>query len=197
MNYKNLSPVQWNIKYLFQKHKISIIQMICLGIYYTFAKNLPGSPFPGAWFGQKMRHFLANKIFTQCGSHVRINKGACFGTGVYISIGDNSSIGADSWVANDTVIGNDVMMAPCVTILSSSHKFDSVDLPMRQQGALPSKRVTIGDDVWIGTQAILLPGVSIGNHSIIGAGSVVTKNVPDWAIVAGNPARLIRYRKTV
>ena len=94
-----------------------------------------------------------------------------------------------------TIIGNDVMMAPEVIILSGSHKFDRTDIPMREQGAPPKKTVQIGDDVWIGTRSIILPGVTIGSHSIIGAGSVVTKDVPEWAIVAGNPANLIRYRK--
>ena len=56
-------------------------------------------------------------------------------------------------------------------------------------------QVTIGDDVWIGTRAIILPGVTIGNGVIIGAGAVVTKDVPDYAIVGGVPARVIRFRK--
>ncbi len=66
---------------------------------------------------------------------------------------------------------------------------------MRGQGFSEEKAVVIGDDVWIGGRVIILPGVHVGSHSIIGAGAVVTKDVPEWAIVAGNPAIVKKYRK--
>ena len=65
---------------------------------------------------------------------------------------------------------------------------------MGRQGTVV-KEVSIGDDVWIGMRSIIMPGVRIGNGVVIGAGAVVTKNVPDFAIVGGVPARIIRYRK--
>ena len=65
---------------------------------------------------------------------------------------------------------------------------------MNQQGFEPEQVMHIGDDVWIGTNVIILPGVNIGSHCIIGAGAVVTKDVPDYAIVGGVPAKVIRYR---
>jgi len=68
------------------------------------------------------------------------------------------------------------------------HAFDRTDIPINQQGATEIQPVTIGDDVWIGQRAIIKPGVTVGNHAIIGAGSIVTKDVPEWAIVAGNRA---------
>ena len=66
---------------------------------------------------------------------------------------------------------------------------------MMEQGFSEEKEVIIGDDVWIGSDVTILPGVKIGNHSIIGACSVVTKDVPEYAIVAGNPAKVKKYRK--
>ena len=111
-----------------------------------------------------------------------------------MKIGDYSSLNRDCWIANDTTIGDDVMMGPEVIILSGSHNFSQHHIPMREQGAPPRLPVTIGNDVWIGTRSIILPGVKVGNHAIIGAGSVITKDVPDWGIVGGNPADLIRYR---
>ena len=65
---------------------------------------------------------------------------------------------------------------------------------MCQQGFSDSKPVRIGDDVWIGMRVTILPGVTVGSHCIIGAGAVVTKDVPDYAIVGGNPARILRTR---
>ena len=65
---------------------------------------------------------------------------------------------------------------------------------IRNQGRTEIKPVIIGDDVWIGARAIIMPGIVIGRGAVIGAGSVVTKNVDEYAVVAGNPARVIKYR---
>jgi len=127
------------------------------------------------------------------GKNVNIEHGADFGSGRHIEIGDNSGLGVRCWIGA-AVIGNDVMIGPDVVVLSASHKFDRTDIPMCQQGGEPLRPVYIGDDVWIGTWAIILPGRKIGKGAIIGAGAVVTKDVPEYAIVGGNPARVIRYR---
>ena len=85
------------------------------------------------------------------------------------------------------------MMGPDVMIFTQNHKNDRLDIPMMLQTD-PKRPVVIGDDVWIAARAIILPGVTIGKGSIIGAGAVVTKDVPEYAVVGGNPARVIRYR---
>jgi len=103
--------------------------------------------------------------------------------GGFVSIASNVVIGGGrhpmEWVAMSPVFyeGRDSVKAKF-----STHKRD------------PVKRVIVGNDVWIGRSAILLPGVEVGNGAVIGAGSVVTKSVPAYGVVAGNPARLIRYR---
>jgi maltose O-acetyltransferase len=191
----HLTPVQETPFSLAAKHRLSLGKVLCIGLYYGIARYLPDSPFPGAWIGQWFRRLLVKRIFARCGNHVRINYGACFGTGANVWLGENSSIAANAWIGNDTRIGDDVMMAPDVIILSNSHNFDRTDIPMREQGAPPPRPVTIGDDVWIGTRVIILPGVTVGSHAILGAGAVVAKDVPEWAIVVGNPARIIRFRK--
>ena len=86
------------------------------------------------------------------------------------------------------------MMGPEVVILSFNHDFSDIGKPMRLQGKAQEKPVVIGNDVWIGTRAIILPGVRIGDGAIIGAGSIVTHDVDPYAIVAGNPAKTIRFR---
>lgn len=169
---------------------------MALFVYYVFAKNLPGPPTPFGSVGQWVRAGLARAIFLEMGRNVRVHQNVHFGSGAKLRIGDNSALAPDCWVASDTTIGNDVMMAPEVTILSSTHGTASTDVPMRLQPQPPKRPVVIGDDVWLGTRIIILPGVRIGSHSIIGAGSVVTKDVPEYAIVAGNPARVIRDRRS-
>lgn len=71
---------------------------------------------------------------------------------------------------------------------------DSVKAKFSTHARAPAERVVVGHDVWIGRSAIVLPGVEIGNGAVVGAGAVVTKPVPPYAVVAGNPARLVRYR---
>jgi len=112
-----------------------------------------------------------------------------------LEIGDNSGLGLNCQACGPIRIGNNVMIGPDVIILTARHRFDKLDVPMCQQGDLPSEPVNIADDVWIGTRVIILPGVSIGKGAILGAGAIVTKDVPEFAIAGGNPARVIRYRQ--
>lgn len=91
-------------------------------------------------------------------------------------------------------IGDDCMIGFENVILTSTHRSESVDIPMRDQG-MYSAPVTIGDDVWTGCRVVILPGVTIGDHAIVAAGSVVTHDVAAWAIVGGVPAKQIRDRR--
>ena len=175
-----------NVISIIKRQQISTSKILYLGFYYAIAKNLV--------LGTQLRSFLAARIFKKFGKDVKVNKGVNFGSGLKVEIGDYSSLNINCWLGNDTVIGNDVMMGPEIIIISGSHNFERTDISMREQGAPPRRAVVIGNDVWIGTRSIILPGVNIGSHSIIGAGSVVTKDVPEWAIVAGNPAKIIRFR---
>ncbi|NLK11099.1 MAG: maltose O-acetyltransferase [Staphylococcus equorum] len=95
---------------------------------------------------------------------------------------------------NHVVIGENVMMGPYCYIYTTNHAFDRIDIPMIEQGYAKPKKVVIGNDVWIGSRVTILPGVTVGNGVIIGASSVVTHDIPDYVIVAGNPAKIIRYR---
>lgn len=87
------------------------------------------------------------------------------------------------------------MMGPECVILTENHRFDSIDVPMIEQGYTGQEPVTIDDDVWIGRRVIILPGVHIHQGAIIGAGAVVTKDVQPFSVVAGNPARIIKMRE--
>ena len=169
-------------------------RILALIVYYGGAQYLPTHPMPGWRFGYWVRMKLVSLIFLKCGKDVIIKSRAYFGTGEGVIIGDRSQLGRNIKAESDLKVGDDVVMGPDVVILSSSHAFDSVDFPVNKQGGRPRRPVTIGNDVWIGTRVIILPGIQVGDHAIIGAGSVVTKNVPPLAIVAGNPAKVIRFR---
>ena len=170
------------------------VRLLALVVYYGFAQFLPTQPVPGWRFASWLRRVLANRIFYSCGQGVVIKSRAYFGTGAFLVIGDRSQLGVNCKVESDLVMGSDVVMGPDVVIMSSAHAFERTDIPINQQGNLPRKPVVIGNDVWIGTRVIILPGVNIGDQAVIGAGAVVTKNVPPRAIVVGNPARIVRYR---
>ena len=111
-----------------------------------------------------------------------------------IIIGERFYCNVGTHICGDVRIGDDVLIGPKVIVWSKDHDYRALEIPINRQGHVKSK-ITIGNDVWIGAGAIILKGVQIGDHSIIAAGSVVTKSVPDNAIVAGNPATVMKYRK--
>lgn len=165
-----------------------------LGVYYLIAYHMPRSERPFSFGAKKLRGFLAKKLFLKTGSNINVEKGVFFGSGEEISIGDYSGIGVNAKISGEITIGNNVMMGPEVMIYTSNHNYKRLDIPMIEQGNSDAEEVVIGDDVWVGARVIILPGVNIGKGCIIAAGSVVTKDVPEYAIVGGNPAKIIKMR---
>ncbi len=163
-------------------------------LYHYVAKKMPISCYPGGKLGTVLRRYCCKRLFKNCGKNVNIEKGADFLFGDTVEIGDNSGIGIDAWIRAELVIGSNVMMGPQVIIYGRYHNHDSTSLPMMMQGMGKYEAVRIEDDVWIGARAILLKGITIGKGSIIAAGSVVTKDVPPYTIVGGNPAKVIKRR---
>lgn len=172
-------------------------RILCFLVYKLFLVWLPStnnSFFVSKWI-RKLRSGIACGCFDKHGKNINVEKKADFGKGDGIIIGDNSGLGVNCSVRGPLEIGSNVMMGPEVRIMTSKHSTSRTDIPMNQQGHLPKQKVIIGDDVWIGARVIILPGLSIGSGSIIGAGAVVTKDVPEYAIVAGVPAKVIKFRK--
>lgn len=161
-------------------------------LYRGFAMHLPISDSRINIFQKKLRGFCGKLILENCGENVNIEKGAMFSTEV--SLGDYSGIGINAQINGKCTIGKYVMMGPNCTVHTRNHAFSDTTKPMMEQGFSEEKEVIIGDDVWIGSDVTILPGVKVGSHSIIGACSVVTKDVPEYAIVAGNPAKVKKYR---
>ncbi|AUS98229.1 acetyltransferase [Clostridium thermosuccinogenes] len=168
---------------------------LCMALYYLFARHLPATDMPYNLGSKKIREILCRGIFKKTGRNVTIEHGAYFGSGRDIEIGDNSGLGLNCRVNGPLKIGDNVMMGPDVMIFTQNHEYSRLDIPMNLQTA-PKEPVVIEDDVWIAARAIILPGVTIHKGAIVGAGAIVTKDVPEYAIVGGNPARVIKYRNS-
>jgi len=114
-----------------------------------------------------------------------------------LKIGDNFSMNSNSCIGaadgGEIVIGNNVLIAQNVVLRASDHEFKDVLIPIQEQGHTGGI-IVIGDDCWIGANVVITRNVTIGSHSIVAAGAVVTKDVEPFSIVAGVPARLIRKR---
>ena len=106
-----------------------------------------------------------------------------FGSGIYVN--SNMTMVDDGHI----FIGDKVMIGPNVSLITAAHP---IEPELRAKGLQYNRDVHIGENVWIGTGVIILPGVNIGKNSVIGAGSVVTKDVPENAVAFGNPCRVIR-----
>ena len=161
-------------------------------LYYSIAIRLPVSYSRGGKIARSLREVCARQFLSNVGKNVNLEKGAMITSSM--EIGTNSGIGINAKIHGKVIVGENVMMGPDCIIYTTNHKFDRLDIPMREQGFSKEKPVFIGNDVWIGGRVTILPGVHIGNGAIIGAGSVVTKDVPEFAVVGGNPAKIIKYR---
>ena len=166
-----------------------------LFLYYSVVQFLPSQPFPGYKIVYKVRYFVLKKIIKHIGSDVIVKARVYFGEGLKLSVGDNSHLGENATLGGEISIGKDVQMGPDVVMMTVTHEHSRTDIPIMYQGATENMPIVIGDGVWIGTRAILMPGVKIGDHSIVGAGAVVTKSCEPYSIIGGVPAKLIRKRK--
>lgn len=162
-------------------------------VLYSIVKHFPESYSSINIKQKELREFAARLILEKCGRKINIEKGAIFSSD--IEIGNNSGIGINARISGKCIIGNNVMMGPECMIFTKNHNTKRLDIPMCMQGNTKEEKVIIDDDVWIGARVIILPGVHISTGAIIAAGSVVTRDVEKYTIVAGVPAKKIYDRK--
>lgn len=126
------------------------------------------------------------------GRHSVVESFSCINNAVGdVTVGDYTRIGLHNTVIGPVAIGSHVNMAQGVTVTALNHNFNNPSKFIDQQG-ISTRIVTIGDDVWIGAGAVVLPGVTIGPHSVVAAGAVVTRDVPPCSLVAGVPAGIVK-----
>ena len=126
------------------------------------------------------------------GDYSVIESFACINNAVGdVIIGNHTRIGLHNTIIGPVTIGNHVNLAQGITVTALNHNFEDSDKRIDEQG-VSTTPVVIEDDIWIGANAVILPGVTIGHHTVIAAGAVVTKNVPAHSLVAGVPANIIK-----
>lgn len=135
-------------------------------------------------------------IPAEVGDNVSIGENTVISGGV--QIGSNTSINSNVSISasppSKVIIGNDCLIAQNVVIRSDDHRFDDVDRLIREQGKTGAD-IRIENDCWLGANVVVLKGVHLGAHTVVGAGAIVTKSFPAYSVIVGNPARLIRLRK--
>lgn len=162
-------------------------------VYYLIIAKLPHSSFSSIF--NKIRVWYMAKVL----GILKYDKQSCFECNIYIADGKDISIGMTCQINENVylqgaIIGNHVMIAPNVAIITKSHSYQNLHVPMIFQEQTYGKSI-IEDDVWIGRNAVIMPGIKIGRGSIVAAGAVVTKNIEPNSIVGGVPAKLIKFRK--
>jgi maltose O-acetyltransferase len=168
-------------------------RLMALGFYYGITSRVRTRD-ASTSIGAKLNRVVVRYIFKRCGRMVNVRPWVYFGPGSHISIGDYSMIGEGSMVssADEVIIGDNVLMGPQVLIYTANHG-TALGTLMRLQPSTTAP-VRIGNDVWIGARAIILPGVTIGDGAVIAAGAVVARDVAPLSIVGGVPARELRKR---
>jgi acetyltransferase-like isoleucine patch superfamily enzyme len=172
------------------------MKRLCYAFYYLVISHLPHSRFSmvfntiRVWYLRRILNVLAGGEKTYFEHHVFIG-----GPG-RVTFGQSCQVNEYAFI-QEAEIGNFVMIAPNVAILASTHNHDRTDIPMIFQGETTDRKVFIEDDVWLGRNVLVMPGVRIGKGSIVAAGAVVTGDVPQYKVVGGVPARIISDRKPV
>ena len=126
------------------------------------------------------------------GNYSTVEDFACVNNGVGpVHIGNNTRIGIGNTVIGPVTIGNNVILAQNIVMSGLNHNYTDVTIPIYKQGETTAL-IIIEDDCWIGANAVITAGVTIGKHSVIAGGAVVTKNVPPYSVAVGNPAKIIK-----
>ena len=146
--------------------------------------------------GVRLRAWILPRYLQGLGRETIIQEGFRVTMPELVSIGAHCNLGENAFITGGggVRIGDWVGFGPDVKVWSVNHRFDNPDVPWLQQG-WESKPVVIEDDVWLAANVFVMPGVKIGHGAVISAGTVVNKSVPAFAIVAGNPGRVVGWRK--
>ncbi len=171
--------------------KKELLKIEIFSFLYFFIYHLPGYH-----YSNMIRGWFINLFLKSTGKHFILNREVIIESPQNISIGNNVQINARCWISGggNLTIGSNVLIGPHVVIHTANHSFMNKHELIRNQGH-SLKKIIIEDDVWIGANSTILPGVRLSKGCIIGAGSVVTKNTEPYGVYVGVPAKKIKERK--
>ena len=172
----------------------ALFRILCHMIVYPLRKLFFGefhwsvTIHPGCQFRQRKHIFFSPGVMVNRGVilHAPVDK--------TLMIGEKTQVNPYTVIYGHVTIGRKVMISPHVMMAAGNHTFERLDIPMMDQGNTLKGGIRIEDDVWIGAHAVILDGVTLGTGSIVAAGSIVTKTVSPYSIVAGVPARKVGDR---
>lgn len=146
--------------------------------------------------GSRIRGSVRRDIFPfnrfELGRHSYVESFSVLNNGVGdVVIGDFTRVGIGNTVIGPVEIGNRVIIGQNVVFSGLNHGYEDVTMPIADQDVTVHP-IRIGDETWIGAGSVVVAGVTIGRHCVVGGGSVVTRDIPDYTVVAGNPARIIK-----
>lgn len=187
MIYSVLSKIRRKVRAKLQKIIINLLEL------QNFDKS--NFKFKGSNVSIKYNCSLFNTESISLYDNVKLNLGVIIQPGLHeVSIGKNSLVNQYSCIYGHALIGENVMIAPHVMLAGGYHNTSRTDIPIMLQGDGSKGPIIIEDDVWIGANTVIMDGVTIGKGSVIGAGSVVTKNIEPYKIAFGNPAKISKSR---
>lgn len=155
---------------------------------------MPPSHVPWSLGAQRVRNSLARRFLVDVHPTANIEPGVGLHS-TDITLGPHAGLAEGCWVQGPVRIGAHSMIGPETRIYTINHAHSRTDVPIQEQGFEAPRPVVIEDDVWMGARCMVMPGVTIGQGSIVAAGSIVTKDVPPYSVVAGVPATVKATRR--
>jgi acetyltransferase-like isoleucine patch superfamily enzyme len=201
-NNKYLNKVNVRIRGLYKKISVNIFFLFTRRrINWSSKLHIHSNGDIDLGHGATLQEHTAIEVFENGYLSVGSGTSICRGSILFVldnahfSIGDNSYIGEYNNIrcTSEIRIGNNVRISQLITITDGQYNINEKNRLIGEQG-YEKNNVIIGDDVWVGSNSVILPGVKIGRGVVVGAGSIVTKDISDYAVVMGNPAKVIRYR---
>jgi maltose O-acetyltransferase len=170
------------------------LKKLWLLIYYGIAWHLPAQPVPGWRFAYAFRRFLVKRIFQSCGEGVIVRRHVDFGRGETLQVGNRVNFGDNAWIGPEVIFEDDVLIGAQCAIVTTGRNYEDPNVPINEQGSAKIRPVRIERDVQLGLRCIVLPGVTIGEGSVIGAGCILRTNIQPFSIAAADTPRVFMKR---